>query len=190
MSSRPTLSRTALSRPDAVARLALAILAAAVTGWALLIPPTRPVAIDGLCLYGTRARSLGPFLLGMALLCACCVQIGRLLRPTDRRASGALIAVGLCMIGIVATPFTVSGTVNAVHVTFGTALFLLQLLVAYRIARSPVAPVVWLLLVVLAVGDLLALAALALDTPTMWVGQLLSQAAFLALLACHGRVRI
>jgi hypothetical protein len=169
-------------RPQRVAALALGVFAAAVALWGALISPTSSVAIDGLCLYGTRARSIVPFVLLMAALSACCAWIGVLVRAEDSITSNAMIAIAVCILAIVATPFTVNGTVNAVHVTFGTILFLLQLGVIARVVRWPVEPAVVPLLCAVAVGDLLAFAALTLDWPTMWVGQVLSQAGFLGVL--------
>ena len=190
-------------RPQRVAALALGIFAAAVALWAALISPTSSVAVDGVCLYGTRARSIVPFVLLMAALSACCAWIGLLIRADDPITSTAMIAIAACILAIVATPYTINGTVNAVHVTFGTTLFLLQLGVIVRVVglihtkaspkeRStlpreprrtwPVEPAVVPLLCAVAVGDLLAFAALTLDWPTMWVGQVLSQAGFLGIL--------
>jgi hypothetical protein len=93
-----------------------------------------------------------------------------------------MIAIAVCILAIVATPYTINGAVNAVHVTFGTILFLLQLGVIARVVRWPVEPAVVPLLCAVAVGDLLAFGALTLDWPTMWVGQVLSQAGFLGVL--------
>jgi hypothetical protein len=169
-------------RPQRVAALALGVFAAAVALWGVLISPTSSVAIDGLCLYGTRARSIVPFVLLMAVLSACCAWIGVLVRAEDPVTSNAMIAIAVCILAIVATPYTINGTVNAVHVTFGTILFLLQLGVIARVVRWPVEPAVVPLLCAVAVGDLLAFGALTLDWPTMWVGQVLSQAGFLGVL--------
>ena len=162
--------------------MALGVFAAAVAFWAALISPTSSVAIDGLCLYGTRAKSIVPFVLLMAALSACCAWIGVLIRPDDPVTSTAMIAIAVCIQAIVATPYTINGTVNVVHVTFGTTLFLLQLFVLARVVAWPVEPAVVPLLVAVAVGDLLALAALTLDWRTMWIGQVLSQGGFLAVL--------
>ena len=150
--------------------------------WAALISPTSSVAVDGLCPYGTRARSILPFVLLMAALSACCAWIGVLIRADDPVTSTAMIAIAVCILAIVATPYTINGTVNAVHVTFGTTLFLLQLGVIVRVVGWPVQPAVVPLLCAVAVGDLLAFAALTLGWPTMWVGQVLSQAGFLGVL--------
>jgi hypothetical protein len=169
-------------RPQRVAALALGVFAAAVALWGVLISPTSSVAIDGVCLYGTRARSIVPFVLLMAVLSACCAWIGVLVRAEDPVTSNAMIAIAVCILAIVATPYTINGTVNAVHVTFGTILFLLQLGVIARVVRWPVEPAVVPLLCAVAVGDLLAFGALTLDWPTMWVGQVLSQAGFLGVL--------
>jgi hypothetical protein len=169
-------------RPQRVAALALGVFAAAVALWGALISPTSSVAIDGLCLYGTRARSIVPFVLLMAVLSGCCAWIGVLVRAEDPVTSNAMIAIAVCILAIVATPYTINGTVNAVHVTFGTILFLLQLGVIARVVRWPVEPAVVPLLCAVAVGDLLAFGALTLDWPTMWVGQVLSQAGFLGVL--------
>jgi hypothetical protein len=170
------------ARPQRVAALALGVFAAAVAIWAALISPTSSVAVDGLCLYGTRARSIVPFVLLMAALSACCAWIGVLIRADDPVTSTAMIAIAVCILAIVATPYTINGTVNAVHVAFGTTLFLLQLGVIVRVVGWPVEPAVVPLLCAVAVGDLLAFAALTLGWPTMWVGQLLSQAGFLGVL--------
>lgn len=169
-------------RPQRVAALALGVFAAAVALWGALISPTSSVAIDGLCLYGTRARSIVPFVLLMAVLSGCCAWIGVLVRAEDPVTSNAMIAIAVCILAIVATPYTINGTVNAVHVTFGTILFLLQLGVIARVVGWPVEPAVVPLLCAVAVGDLLAFGALTLDWPTMWVGQVLSQAGFLGVL--------
>ena len=170
------------ARPQRVAALALGVFAAAVAIWAALISPTSSVAVDGLCLYGTRARSIVPFVLLMAALSACCAWIGVLIRADDPVTSTAMIAIAVCILAIVATPYTINGTVNAIHVTFGTTLFLLQLGVIVRVVGWPVEPAVVPLLCAVAVGDLLAFAALTLGWPTMWVGQVLSQAGFLGVL--------
>jgi hypothetical protein len=170
------------ARPQRVAALALGVFAAAVAIWAALISPTSSVAVDGLCLYGTRARSIVPFVLLMAALSACCAWIGVLIRADDPVTSTPMIAIAVCILAIVATPYTINGTVNAVHVTFGTTLFLLQLGVIVRVVGWPVEPAVVPLLCAVAVGDLLAFAALTLGWPTMWVGQVLSQACFLGVL--------
>jgi hypothetical protein len=169
-------------RPQRVAALALGVFAAAVALWAALISPTSSVAIDGLSLYGTRARSIVPFVLLMALLSACCAWIGVLIRPEDPITSTAMFAIAVCILALVATPYTLNGTMNAVHVTFGTVLFLLQLGVIARVVRWPVEPAVIPLLCAVAVGDLLALGALTLNWRTMWIGQVLSQAGFLGIL--------
>lgn len=169
-------------RPQRVAALALGLFAVAVVLWAALISPTGTVAIDGLSLYGTRERSIVPFVLLMAALSACCAWIGLLVRAEDPVASKAMIAIAVCILALVVTPFTINGAFNAVHVTFGTILFLLQLGVIARVVRWPVEPAVVPLLCAVAVGDLLAFGALALDWPTMWVGQVLSQAGFLGVL--------
>jgi fucose 4-O-acetylase-like acetyltransferase len=170
------------ARPQRVAALALGVFAAAVAIWAALISPTSSVAVDGLCLYGTRARSILPFVLLMAALSACCAWIGVLIRADDPVTSTAMVAIAVCILAIVATPYTINGTVNAIHVTFGTTLFLLQLGVIVRVVGWPVEPAVIPLLCAVAVGDLLAFAALTLNWPTMWVGQVLSQAGFLGVL--------
>lgn len=170
------------ARPQRVAALALGVFAAAVAIWAALISPTSSVAVDGLCLYGTRARSILPFVLLMAALSACCAWIGVLIRADDPVTSTAMVAIAVCILAIVATPYTINGTVNAIHVMFGTALFLLQLGVIVRVVGWPVEPAVIPLLCAVAVGDLLAFAALTLNWPTMWVGQVLSQAGFLGVL--------
>jgi hypothetical protein len=170
------------ARPQRVAALALGVFAAAVAIWAALISPTSSVAVDGLCLYGTRARSIVPFVLLMAALSACCAWIGVLIRADDPVTSAAMFAIAGCILAIVATPYTINGTVNAIHVTFGTILFLLQLGVILRVVGWPVEPAAVPLLCAVAVGDLLAFAALTLDWPTMWIGQVLSQAGFLGVL--------
>jgi len=172
----------AAARPQRVAALALGVFATAVALWAALISPTSAVALDGLSLYGTRARSIVPFVLLMAALSACCAWIGVLIRAEDPITSTAMIAIAVCIIALVITPFTINGTFNAVHVTFGTTLFLLQLAVIVRVVDWPPKPAAVPLLCAVAVGDLLAFAALTLDWRTMWVGQVISQAAFLGIL--------
>jgi hypothetical protein len=172
-----------LTEPGSVARLALVIFVCAVAGWAVLIPPDAPVSIVGLCLYGTRARSIVPFALGMTALSACCLRIGWLLHSTRRRLAAAMAGVAACVVAILVTPYTVSGTVNAVHVSFGTTLFVLQLGIVGDLLDWPPTPGTWPLLVGVAAGDLLAFAGLTLNWPTMWTGQVISQIAFLALLA-------
>ena len=170
------------ARLQRVAGLTLGVFAAAVAIWAALISPTSSVAVDGLCLYGTRARSIVPFVLLMAALSACCAWIAVLIRADDPVTSTAMFAIAVCILAIVATPYTINGTVNAIHVTFGTTLFLLQLGVIMRVVGWPVEPAVVPLLCAVAVGDLLAFAALTLGWPTMWVGQVLSQVGFLGVL--------
>jgi hypothetical protein len=169
-------------RPQRVAALALGVFAAAVALWAALISPTSMVAIDGLSLYGTRERSIVPFVMVMAVLSACCAWIGVLIRAEDPVTSTAMIAIAVCILALLVTPFTINGAFNAVHVTFGTALFLLQLAVIVRVVGWPPKPAVVPLLGAVAVGDLLAFAALTLDWRTMWVGQVLSQVGFLGVL--------
>jgi hypothetical protein len=177
-----TVGRIAGAPPRRVALAALIVFAVGVAVLAALIPPRAPLTLDGLSLYGTRARTVPVFLVLLAILAGCC---GWLARAVGGRVGGLLLLAGVFIVGVAATPFSVSPTLNAIHVSFGAALFVTQLVIVGLVTWSAraVRRRWWPVLLAVAVGDLLALGALVLDWPTMWVGQVLSQLGFLGVLA-------
>lgn len=177
-----------------MAGFALVIFPVAVLAWATMIAPAQPVAEAGLCLYGTRAQTILPFAVGMVALSWCFLRIGWLLRSEEPVLSRLMSLGGLLMIGIVLTPFTLSGLVNLVHIAIASALFVAQLGAVALLLDRPSGASGWLPLVALGAGDLLAACAMVVDSPTMWLGQVLSQLGFLSLLRGHllgaGRVEL
>lgn len=165
--------------------LAEAVLVACVAICARLIPPVESVQTDGLSVYGTRSRTLLPYALGMLTVGAACLAAGRLAGRAGIAPAlpGVLRAMGWLVMGVLVTPYTHSSVLNWTHMVLGAALFFCQLVLAVWLARLTRDGLVWLLLAAQVTGDLIAFASLPGLLDALLFGEVLSQVAFMPLVA-------
>ena len=161
--------------------VALAVLLATVTMCSRL-QFDRDAVANGLSWFGIMRRTVVPFTIGLLLVAGLQVRAAAALPRTDdltwlRRG---LIASAVLMIGILATPYSVSMLVYRIHDAFGTALFGLQIGLAtwhWRRQRQRERLVGGLLLVQLTAG-LAALGALLGLAHDMFFPQVIYQLAY------------
>jgi hypothetical protein len=98
---------------------------------AILIKPSGLASNDGISYFGTFARTVVPYTLGLLGSAYLCLIASKYIdSPEFRPLKDSLVAIALLMVFIVATPYSVKPLLDWIHTAAGTALFCLQLLLS------------------------------------------------------------
>ncbi len=135
---------------------------------------------NGYSWFGTQKASIVPYTLSMLAAAGLFAHAATF---TDGVTRLLLRVMAPLFVGLTVTPYTVSGMFNAVHMTFGSALFVAQLLWTLLITiRTRERGYAALFAVEFAGGFVCFTSVLGYDTAMLW-GQLVFQAAFFVALA-------
>lgn len=161
------------------------VLLACVALCVRLAAPVGEIQTNGLSVYGTRARTVVPYAVGMLAISAACIAAGRYAERAGAGDGLALVlrAMGGLVIGILATPYSWGTLFNWTHMIFGGVLFFGQLALSGWLAIQLRSRLLWALFAIQLGGDLIAFASLPEIVDALLFGEVVSQLAFMPLLA-------
>ncbi len=161
-------------------RLVLLVLVATIAICSLIdfAPETET---NGLSWFGVRRQTVVPFGLGVLCVVALLVRAAATLPDSSRplvMTRRALVASAVLMLGLLATPYTLSTFFNWAHMTFGATLFAMQLAYAGWFAATYREPVPMVLALAQLVAGLVAAASLVGVVDQLFTAQVVFQVAY------------
>lgn len=151
-----------------------------------VLEPTVITSNLGISFYGNHRLTVVPYLLGLLLTSYFIIKAARAMPRTSRAFNAmaeALIALGLLIIGVLMTPYSVTTLFDRAHVLASGILFVVELALATWLVVMTYRD--WVSLALLAaqiIGALIATISLVTSIELMLTGQVITQLAFGVLL--------